>query len=72
MESPVAKVVLEGVPQETDRQDGGMAVILTLYPDDDDDRQTFVRFQSWDDAKQHGDIAPFLGKRLRVTVETVD
>jgi hypothetical protein len=32
----------------------------------------FVRLQSWDDDKKHVEIRKFIGRKVKITVETVD
>ena len=48
--------------------DAGASLTIELF----DPGQVFVRVQSWDEALQHNQMRAFLGKRLRVTVETLD
>lgn len=59
-----------------EKEDGGMALIATLINehvlDEDDDKGVFVRFQSWDEDKDHEEALQFEGKRVRVTIETID
>lgn len=64
----MTKFVQEGV-LVIKQEDGGMALIGEIH--EENDSQMFVRVQSWADDKQHTDIAPFLGKRVRVTVEVM-
>lgn len=54
-------------------EDSGRAKIATLVGEEDnDDSALFVRFQSWDESKQHKEFAQFEGKRVKVTIETID
>jgi hypothetical protein len=51
-------------------EDGGQAIIAEVGGDKD--AGMFVRIQSWDETMRHAEIEPFLGKRVRVTIETLD
>lgn len=53
-----------------DVEDGGQAIIVTLS--DKHDPNLFIRFQSWDETKEHTSMKHFLGKRVRVTIECLD
>lgn len=65
-------VVEDSVTADISKQDGGQAIIITLTPKDGEESGLFVRLQSWDPKKEHSHLQPFLNKRLRVTVETID
>jgi hypothetical protein len=60
-------------------EDSGYAQIMDIVPDidnmecpDDNDNGLFVRLQSWDETKQHIDFNKFIGKKIKVTIETID
>lgn len=56
---------------DLDKEDGGMALIYSLTPEDIPD--IFVRLQSWDEEKKHSIFNEcFLGRKIKVTIETVD
>ncbi len=69
------KKVFEGVV-EYDKEDGGQALIATIYDEDDENATMFVRLQSWEDENEAQDEEPkhleamrLSGKRVRITVE---
>lgn len=53
-----------------DVEDGGAARILTV--DHPDDECFFVRLQSWDETGQHDLLKKLEGKRIRITIETLE
>ncbi len=68
----MTKLVFDETP-DLDVQDGGRARILEVGgPKGVGGDGVFVRFQSWDDNKAHGQMKPFEGKKLRVTIEVID
>jgi len=64
------KVVVEGTVAITE-EDGGQAIIAAIE-DDGAAPEFFVRLQSWSEARRHIVIRSLAGKRVRVTVETID
>jgi len=63
------KVVAEGV-LAMDTEDGGMAMVGELEVPDS---QLFFRVQSWDvDFHLHQDVRPYIGRRVRITMEVVE
>ena len=60
----------------TSIQDGGMAHIIETEgyspTDDVDVTCLFVRFQSWDDNKEHALMNSLDGKKIRITIEVED
>lgn len=72
------KLVFEELMAADDisREDGGRAMVFSIDnqidpPDRDSTAGPFVRFQSWDDAKEHSEFRKFIGKRVRITIEVV-
>jgi len=63
------KVVVEGTVAITE-EDGGQAMIAAI--EDENVPEFFVRLQSWSEARRHIVIRSLAGKRVRVTVETID
>lgn len=56
---------------DLDIEDGGMAIIYSLY--DETVPELFVKLQSWDDDAKHKYFNEcFKGRRLKVTIETMD
>jgi hypothetical protein len=56
---------------EIDIEDGGQAKIFTASKDDLDNGM-FVRVCSWDENKNHEDFKKFVGRRIKITIETID
>jgi hypothetical protein len=54
-----------------DTEDSGAAKIVTLVPEDQNS-ELFVRLQSWDTTKDHRDFNQFIGRPVKVTIETID
>lgn len=75
----MAKIILEGKinPEDVDTDDGGCAKIFHL--EDDRVKRLFVRIQSWSESLEwsskagtHPEFDELIGKRIRVTIETID
>ncbi len=52
-------------------EDGGQAMVSDPFSTNGDNGM-FVRIQSWDEKKKHEDFKKFQGRKIRVTIETVD
>ena len=65
------KVVVEGTVAITE-EDGGQAMIAAI--EDENVPEFFVRLQSWSEEspRRHTVMRSLAGKRVRVTVETID
>jgi len=63
------KVVLEGTVDTTE-EDSGQAMIAQI--EDERVDEFFVRLQSWSEERRHIVMRSLAGKRVRVTVETID
>ena len=50
-------------------EDSGCAKILEI---DGGHERTFIRFQSWSEDQDHPEIDRLMGRRVRVTIETID
>lgn len=59
-------------PDKVERDDGGMALIIQLNTDEDQESGMFVRIQSWDPEKKHEDIQRLFGRRIEVIVRIID
>lgn len=56
---------------DLDRQDGGMALIYNI--EDETIPEIFIRLQSWDETKKHNIFKDcFAGRKIKVTIETLD
>jgi hypothetical protein len=51
-------------------QDGGQAQLVEFA--NTSETGLFVRLQSWDDQREHTEMALLLNKRVRVTVEVLE
>lgn len=69
LDPPVEAVVIQG-EAEVRREDGGQALIYSVYPGplNSLNESLFVRVQSWDAAGEHR-VLKALGTKLKVTVE---
>lgn len=59
-------------PEEAQKEDGGQAIIFTVSEPFEEENGMFVRIQSWDDKKEHTDLKKFEGRKIRITIETID
>lgn len=64
----MTKIVAEGIYTPS-TEDGGMAKYGDIDPIEE---EIFFRIQSWDETKKHLILSPFIGKRVRVTLETIE
>lgn len=74
---PYAKEIFEQfiLPINVDKEDDGQALIATIdnTPEEESgEAGLFVRLQSWDSKKEHTDFNKFFGRKIRVTIETID
>lgn len=58
--------------EDIENEDGGCAKIITFDNEDNEMNGMFVRIQSWDETLKHEDFNKFLGKKVRITIETID
>jgi hypothetical protein len=63
------KFAVEGTV-EIKEEDGGQAMIATI--EDENVPEFFLRLQSWSEERRHIVMRSLAGKRVRVTVETID
>lgn len=68
------KIVIETVMEEqfVEIEDGGYAKIFTAAKEPDEENGMFVRIQSWDEYLDHVDFDKFVGKKIKITIETVE
>jgi hypothetical protein len=66
------KKIFEGILENDRVEDGGQAVLPNLNEGETPNNGMFVRIQSWDEELKHEEIQPFLGKKVKVTVEVVE
>ena len=65
----MAKIVFEQKVSVVLVEDAECARIVEF---DDDDSHLSVRLHSWDEECVHGEFNKFYGKKVRITVETID
>jgi hypothetical protein len=54
-------------------EDNGQAMIAEIYGDDKGmGNGMYARIISWDTTKKHPDMKQFMGRKIRVTIETID
>lgn len=68
----MTKFVFEGpiVPEEISREDGGQAVYVHI-PSTDEACNLFVRLHSWNEQRDHMEMASLVGRKVRLTLELV-
>lgn len=64
------RVIIEGQIGQLAEEDGGQAMIARV--DDPRVAEFFVQLQSWSPRRRHDLMRGLAGKRVRVTVETVE
>lgn len=65
------KIVIEGTIDEVVKEeDGGQAMIARV--EDPAVAEFFVQLQSWSEERRHTLMRSLAGKRVRVTVETIE
>lgn len=56
-----------------DKEDGGMGWIAEILTEEPPcDHSMYVRIHSYDEGKNHLEAQKFQGRRVRVTIETID
>jgi hypothetical protein len=58
--------------EEMTKEDGGQAMIFTISEPFEEENGMFVRIQSWDENKEHKELKKFEGRKVRITIETID
>ncbi len=58
-------------PEEIDTEDSGQAKIFTCCQDEEDNGM-YVRICSWDENKIHSELDNFVGRKIKITIETID
>lgn len=72
------KFIGERILNVYDEEDSGQARIAHFELDEEpppytnEDNGLYVRLQSWDDSKAHLDWESLRGRRVRITIETID
>ena len=58
--------------ENTDVEDGGQAIITHITEPTNTDNGMFIRIQSWDEQLKHEEFKKFEGRKIRITIETID
>jgi hypothetical protein len=58
--------------EEVDTQDGGQAKIISLCNKPDEENGMFVQLRSWDENLEHKEFKKFIGRKIKITIETID
>ena len=61
-------------PGDVRGEDGRQAAMVTLVKEEEkeQDNGMFVVLQSWDDKRLHSEFFSFVGRKVRITIETID
>jgi hypothetical protein len=65
------KKIIIDVLNDIRTEDGGTAKVTSIVGDDSDNG-IFVRIISIDDTKDHKEFEHYIGKKVKVTIETID
>ena len=57
---------------DVETEDGGQAKIVGLEQNAEDENGMFVKIQSWDEEKKHEEFNKFVGRKVKITIETID
>ena len=57
---------------EMDKEDGGQFNGFTVNNAPAEDNGMFVKLCSWDDNMEHTELNKFVGRKVRITIETID
>lgn len=70
------KFKTEGIVKIDRREDSGQAVIAEPIvidtPSSDEENGLMVRLTSWDVNSKHVDMNKLIGKKIKITIETID
>jgi hypothetical protein len=65
-------IVCDFNEDEIEIEDGGQSKMFVAVEDGDLDNGLFVRVCSWDEDEQHTDFNKFVGRKVKITIETID
>jgi hypothetical protein len=68
----MAKLEFTDAISEVTTEDSGNAKLGVLMDRSDFESDLFLRLQSWDESKRHHQFNEFIGRRVKVTIETID
>lgn len=62
----------ELIHNQMETEDGGQFGCFNVSQDDDIENGIYVKFCSWDDTCKHDDFSQFIGRKVKITIETID
>jgi len=64
-------IFTEILPSEVIKEDIGQALIVDAAQNDEENGM-FIRIQSWDENKEHTEFNSFVGRKVKITIETIN
>jgi len=58
--------------RDVDTEDGGQAKIFSTSLNEDEDNGMFVKVCSWDENNNHDEFNKFIGRKIKITIETIE
>lgn len=70
----IKKQFVANFNEEISKEDNGMAMIATIGDEKELSQENgmFVKVQSWDENKEHTEFKKFMGRRIKIMIETID
>jgi len=59
-------------PIEVRKEDGGQALIFEMSEDMESESGIYIKIVSWDEEKNHTEFNSFIGRKIKITIETID
>lgn len=59
-------------PNEMETEDGGQFGFFQVSQNDEEENGIYVRFCSWDDTCKHEEFSQYIGRKVKITIETID
>lgn len=68
------KYVIEETLNHSDMEteDGGQFKSFNVANNPNEENGMYVRICSWDESKIHSEFEPFINRKVRITIETID
>jgi len=66
--------IIEGqlLSSDIETEDGGQAKIIAMSQSPEEDNGMFVKIQSWDETLKHEEFEKFVGRKVKIIIETID
>ena len=58
--------------RDIDTEDGGQAKIFATSLNQEEDNGMFVKVCSWDENNNHDEFNKFIGRKIKITIETIE